>query len=94
LSDDEAIEKARWLLNNGITIRTEHFAQELAAANATDQDVISVFLGDCKVEEQRWDSRRKSYAYKFSGCDEDGEVLSIVVAFDLKRSKLILITAM
>ena len=93
LTDDEAIEKARWLLDNGITVRTHHFEQELALANATMQDVVSVLLGKCKVESRRWDSRRKSYAYKFSGRDEDGDILSIVVAFDLKHSKLILITA-
>jgi hypothetical protein len=93
LTDDEVIEKARWLLDNGTTVRTSHFEQELVAANATMQDVICVFLGKCKVEGRRWDSRRKSYAYKLSGSDEDGEILNIVVAFNFKHSKLILITA-
>ena len=93
LTDDEVIEKARWLLDNGITVLTSHFEQELAAANATMQDAASVLLGKCKVESRRWDSRRKSYTYNLSGSDEDGDILNIVVAFDFKGSKLILITA-
>jgi hypothetical protein len=93
LTDDEIIEKARWLLDNGTTVRTQHFEQELVAAGATMQDVVSVILSKCKIDNRRWDPIRKTYTYKISGCDEDGDVLDIVVAFDLKHSKLILVTA-
>jgi hypothetical protein len=92
-SDDKVIEKLRWLWENGTVVRTPHFEIELRAAGATMMDVESVLMGNCRVENCRWDANHRRHSDKISGCDEDGDILNVVVSIDLRNSKLILLTA-
>lgn len=93
LSDDKVIEQLRWLWENGTVVRTPHFEIELSAAGATMMDVESVLMGNCKVENCRWDASHRRYSYKISGCDQDGDILNVVVSIDVRYSRLILVTA-
>jgi hypothetical protein len=93
LKDDEVIQKLRWLWENGVTVKPGHFKQELRAANASMVDVETIIFDNPTVVEYEWDRSRKRYKYRISGPDLDGETLEFVVAFDIKNSKLIFITA-
>ena len=91
--DDEVIRKLRWLWENGITVKRQHFRDELRAADATMLDVESIALGAPNVVGAEWDPKHKNYKYRISGPDLDGDILEFVVAFDMRNSKLIFITA-
>ena len=94
LSDDQAIERTRWLFENGTVRQTDHFRRELRAAGADMIDVQNAIADpDFHIEKAEYDRKRRVWRYTLEGCDEKGELLDIVVALDLKNSKLVLITA-
>ncbi len=92
--DDEVIRQLRWLWENGVTVKHQHFRDELKAANASMLDVEAIIHGTPKVVRKDWDAKRKRFRYRISGADLDGDILEFVVTFDIKNSKLIFITAM
>lgn len=93
LNDDEVIQKARWIWENGFTQKSGHFEAELRNADASMVDVGNMLSGQCRVKKAEWNERYRKWRYKISGHDDDGCELGIVVSFDLRNSRLILITA-
>lgn len=93
LSESEVIKKARWIWENGFTRITQHVKDELEEADATILDVEAVLQGQCQVTKSEYSPKYKTWHYQIEGPDSQGELLSIVVAINVKRSTMILITA-
>jgi hypothetical protein len=93
LADDEVIEKARWIWENGTVVKTAHFGVELKNADASMMDVENLLLGDCRVKKAEWNKEHGKYRYTILGYDDDGCELHLVVSLDIMNSALILITA-
>jgi uncharacterized DUF497 family protein len=93
LSDDEVIEKARWMWEKGVLHRTAHFEAELKNAGASMADIADVFFGECRVKKSEWNEAYRHWRYTISGHDLDGCELHLVVSIDIGNSVLILVTA-
>ena len=93
LPDDEVIEKARWIWENGSLHRTGHFEVELKNAGATMVDVEEALFGECKVKKAEWNQEHRRWRYTILGYDSDGYELNLVVSIDIRKSELVLITA-
>ena len=93
LSDDEVIEKARWIWENGVLHRSAHFEAELKSAGASISDVEDVPFGKCRVRKAGWNEAHRRWRYTISGQDLDGCELHLVVSIDIGNSALILVTA-
>lgn len=93
LADDEVIEKARWIWENGTIRRTAHFGVELKSAGASMMDVENLLFGECRVKKAEWNMEHREYRYTILGYDDDGCELHLVVSLDIKNSALILVTA-
>ncbi len=73
---------------------TAHFHQELKNANASLIDVETLLLGNCTVKaEYRVQGEYQGWKYKSLGCDEEGQILTVVVSLDVKCSTMVMITA-
>lgn len=93
LADDEVIERARWIWENGSLHRTGHFEVELKNAGATIVDAEDVLFGECEVKKAEWNMEPRQWRYTISGYDNDGCELHLVISIDIKKSELVLITA-
>jgi hypothetical protein len=93
LTDDEVIEKARWIWENGTILKTAHFGGEMKNAGASMMDAESLLFGECRVMKAEWNKEHRKYRYTILGYDGDGCELHLVVSLDIKNSVLILVTA-
>jgi hypothetical protein len=93
LPDDEVIEKARWIWENGSIHRTGHFEVELKSAGATMLDAEDVLFGEGRVTKAEWNPEHRNWRYTILGYDDDGCELHLVLSIDIGKSELILITA-
>ncbi len=93
LAEDEVIEKARWIWENGALHRTAHFEAELKNAGASMADVWDVLFGECRVRKAEWNEAHRHWRYTISGNDLNGCELRLVVSIDIGNSALILVTA-
>lgn len=89
--DEKVIDRARYCYEEGMVVRYPHFDTELREAGATDLDVEFILFRTGRFKEK--DYRRGRWRYVISGEDDKGELLEIVVEFDLKNCTLKLITA-
>jgi hypothetical protein len=71
LTDDEVIEKARWIWENGTILKTAHFGVELKNAGASMMDVENVLFGECRVKKAEWSKEHRNYRYTIWGYDDD-----------------------
>ncbi|HXK60890.1 MAG TPA: hypothetical protein PLP42_13455 [Acidobacteriota bacterium] len=89
--DEEVIGRARYYYEEGTVVRYPHFDTELRAAGATHLDVEFILFRTGRFKKK--DYRRGRWRYVISGEDDTGDLLEIVIEFDLKNCTLRLITA-
>ena len=93
LADDEVIEKARWIWENGILHKTAHFEAELKNSGATMADAEVVLFGECRVKKAEWNDEHQRWRRTILGYDDDDCELHLAVSIDISNSVLILVTA-
>jgi hypothetical protein len=92
-ADDEVIDRARWIWENGRLQRTGHFEVELKNAGATMVDAEDVLFGACVIRKAEWNMEHRQWRYTILGYDCDGCEPHLVVSIDINNSELVLITA-
>lgn len=94
LTPEQATAAIRRVYFEGLSlIRTKHFREELAKADATMQDVENVLEHGHVLRAPEWKAKHRSWNYAVAGRDIEGEPLTVVVAIDEQRFSLILVTA-
>lgn len=94
LTPEQATAAVRRIYFEGLSlIRTKHFREELAKADATMQDVENVLEHGHVLRTPEWKAKHRSWNYAVAGRDIEGEPLTVVVAIDEQRFCLTLVTA-
>lgn len=79
LSNEEALDLIRYILEYGRTIYSEHAMERMAERGFTPQDIEAI-IETGKVIEQEFDSQRKNWKYKVCGTTIEHEYGVVITA--------------
>ena len=93
LTPTEAFDAIQRLLEPGADAISfvRHAHEQARKRNFNRRDVEHV-LRTGQIGKISWDTRFRNYKYQMSGTDLDGEDLTVVIALDLERAKIRIIT--